>query len=79
MQVFSTYEKNVNVSYNQANSVIVKNALNVNIMHNIFRLRDTEVVTRLTQRVPLVEQELLTLPQHPSSPPVFSGFVLLDI
>ena len=26
-----------------------------------------------TQRVPLVEQELLTLPEHMSSPPVFSG------
>jgi hypothetical protein len=30
-------------------------------------------VTRLTRRLPLVEQELLTLPKHPSSPPVFSG------
>ena len=29
-------------------------------------------VTRLTQRVPLVEQELPTLPEHPSSLPVFS-------
>jgi hypothetical protein len=29
------------------------------------------------RRVPLVEQ-LLTLPEHLSSPPVFSGFVLLD-
>ena len=28
---------------------------------------------RLTQRVPLVEQELLTLSEHLSSPPVFSG------
>ena len=26
-----------------------------------------------TRRVPLVEQELLTLPEHVSSPPVFSG------
>jgi hypothetical protein len=33
----------------------------------------TEFVTRLTRRVPLVEQELLTLPEHLSSPPVFSG------
>jgi hypothetical protein len=33
----------------------------------------TGFVTRLTRRVPLVEQELLTLPQHLSSPPVFSG------
>jgi hypothetical protein len=27
----------------------------------------------ITQRVPLVEQELSILPEHPSSPPVFSG------
>ena len=33
----------------------------------------TGCVTRLTRRVPLVEQELPTLPEHPSSPPVFSG------
>jgi hypothetical protein len=33
----------------------------------------TGFVTRLTRRVPLVEQELLTLPDHLSSPPVFSG------
>ena len=33
----------------------------------------TRFVTRLTRRVPLVEQELLTLPKHLSSPPVFSG------
>jgi branched-subunit amino acid transport protein len=30
-------------------------------------------VTRLTRCVPLVEQELLTLPEHLSSLPVFSG------
>jgi hypothetical protein len=30
-------------------------------------------VTRLTRRVSLVEQELPTLPEHLSSPPVFSG------
>ena len=28
-------------------------------------------VTRLTRRVPLVEQKLITLPEHLSSPPVF--------
>ena len=33
----------------------------------------TGFVTRLTWRVPLVEQELPTLPEHLSSPPVFSG------
>jgi hypothetical protein len=30
-------------------------------------------VTRLTRRMPLVEQELLTLPEHTSSHPVFSA------
>ena len=33
----------------------------------------TGFVTRLTSLVPLVEQGLLTLPEHLSSPPVFSG------
>jgi hypothetical protein len=33
----------------------------------------TGFVTRLTRRVPLVEQEPITLPEHLSSPPVFSG------
>jgi len=33
----------------------------------------TGLVTRLTRRVSLVEQELPTLPEHVSSPPVFSG------
>ena len=33
----------------------------------------TEFVARLTRRVSLVEQELLTLPEHQGSPPVFSG------
>jgi hypothetical protein len=39
----------------------------------------TEFVTRITRRLSLVEQELLTIPEHLSSPPVFSGFVLLDL
>ena len=30
-------------------------------------------ITRLTRRMSLMEQELLTLPEHLSSPPVFSG------
>jgi hypothetical protein len=34
----------------------------------------TGFVTRLTRRVPLVEQELLTFPEHLSSSPVFSEF-----
>ena len=33
----------------------------------------TGFVTKLTRRVSLVEQELSTLPEHLSSPPVFSG------
>jgi len=33
----------------------------------------TSFVTRLTRRVSLVQQELLTLPEHLSSSPVFSG------
>jgi len=33
----------------------------------------TGFITRLTRRLPLVEQELLTLPEHLCSPPVFSG------
>jgi len=33
----------------------------------------TGFVTRLIRRVPLVEQELPTLPEHLNSPPVFSG------
>jgi hypothetical protein len=33
----------------------------------------TGFVNRLTRRVPLVEQELPTLPEHLSSPPVFSA------
>jgi len=33
----------------------------------------TGFVTRLTRRVTIVEQELLTLPEHMSSPAVFSG------
>jgi hypothetical protein len=33
----------------------------------------TDFVTRLTRRVSVVEQELLTLPDHLSSSPVFGG------
>ena len=36
-------------------------------------------VTRLIRLVPLVEQKLPTLPEHLSSPPVFSGVLLLDL
>jgi len=39
----------------------------------------TGFVTRLTQQVSLVEQELLTFPEHPSSPRFLVGFVLVDL
>jgi hypothetical protein len=39
--------------------------------------KDENTISRLKHR--LVEQELPTLPEHLSSPPVFSGFVLLDL
>jgi len=31
-------------TYNRANNVIIKNAIILNIIHNIFYVRDTEVV-----------------------------------
>jgi len=37
------------------------------------------MLTILISRMSLVEQELLTFPEHLGSPPVFSGFVLLDL
>jgi hypothetical protein len=36
-------------------------------------LGNLSLQTKLTRRVPLVEQELPTLQEHTSSPPVFSG------
>jgi hypothetical protein len=46
-------------------SVLDESMLLIRIIQNI--------LTRLTRRVPLVEQELLTLPWHLSSPTIFSG------
>jgi len=43
------------------------------------RVVRTKFVTRLTRRVPLVEQELLTLQEHLSTPRFLVGFVLLDL
>jgi hypothetical protein len=34
---------------------------------------DHRLLVRVTRRVPLVEQELLTFPEHLSLPPVFCG------
>ena len=39
----------------------------------------TGLVTRVTQRVPRVEQELLTFPEHMRSTPILVGFMLLDL
>jgi len=36
-------------------------------------------VIKVTRRVPLVGQESLTLPEHLSSPPVFSGIRVAQI
>jgi hypothetical protein len=38
----------------------------------------TGFATRVTRRVPLVRQELLSVTEHPSSPRILVGFVLLD-
>ena len=40
--------------------------------YNVYFYKN-RVCTRLTRWVPLVEQELLTILEHPSSPPLFSG------
>jgi hypothetical protein len=45
----------------------------------IEELEDTRRVIRLTRRVSLVEQELLTLPEHLCSPPFWGRLVLLDL
>jgi hypothetical protein len=57
----------VAASYNQP---IFTKATNLSFPHS--RLI-TGFVTRSTRRVPLVERELYTLPEHQSSPPVLSG------
>ena len=60
------------------NSCVTNDQCYVPLVVNIYRsfLHSwliTGFATRLTRRVQLVEQELLTLPQHLSSHPVFSG------
>lgn len=39
----------------------------------------TVIVTRVARRVPRVEQELISLPEHLSTPPVFSEYVFLNL
>ena len=43
------------------------------ILHSNLLFQYLQPGVRITRRVPLVEQELLTLPEHLSSPPVFCG------
>ena len=50
--------------------------LNKHLNHKVEHI--TGFVTRLTRRVPLVEEERLTFPEHMSLPPVFCG-MLLDL
>ena len=45
----------------------------VKYLSDLFTNVAEDTVLRLTRRVSLVEQELLTLPEHLSSPLVFSG------
>jgi hypothetical protein len=44
---FPHVSKMSTLTYNQANKVVIKNALILNIIHYIFNLRDTEVVTSI--------------------------------
>jgi hypothetical protein len=44
MDVFPHVSKMTTLIYNQANIVMIKDAIILNIIHNIFNLRDSEVV-----------------------------------
>ena len=56
-------------------TIIIITRVNVNTTkgRHMFHLRIKENLKLVTRQVPLVEQELLTLPEHLSSPPFFSG------
>jgi hypothetical protein len=56
----------------QAELLLQKSWICIQIVFIYFSSLITGFVTRLTRRVLLVEQGLPTLPEHPSSPPVFS-------
>ena len=43
----SVFSKMPTLTYNRANYVIIKNSITLNIIHNIFNLRDTEVVMNM--------------------------------
>jgi hypothetical protein len=50
------------------------NSIHVNVCHSTsWTFHHSWLATGITRRMPLVGQKLLTLPEHTSSPPVFSG------
>ena len=61
--------------------ILLKMALSSNIIHKhylpfiicMYIAQNSKIITRLTRRVPLLYQELLTLREHLSSPPLCSG------
>jgi hypothetical protein len=54
-------------------TIIIITRVNATKGRHMFHLRIKENLKLVTRQVPLVEQELLTLPEHLSSPPFFSG------
>jgi len=53
--------------------------MDMSIMKTYDNIMDVTVITRVTRRVPLVEQEQLTLQEHWNSPWFLVGFMLLDL
>jgi ribosomal protein S26 len=61
------------LSLTHLNVHIDKGSIHVKVCRNTSRtFPHSWLVARITRRVPLVEQKLLTLPEDMSSPPVFS-------
>jgi hypothetical protein len=58
----------ININYSFIQSTQLKTGVNSGYYFIMWLI--TGFVTRLTRRVPLVEQQLPTLPEHTSSPPV---------
>ena len=54
-------------------TIKIQHCQNSSKMFSVYTWLITRFVTRLIRWVPLVEQKLLTLLEHLSSPPVFSG------
>jgi hypothetical protein len=48
-------------------------------MDSTLLITRTSFVTKIARRVPLVEQKLLTIPEHLSSLPFLVGFLLLNV